>query len=202
MPAAEEMKTTWPRSRASIPGTSRWVSSSGAVRLTSTIEVSSSRVYEVKALAISTPAAAVLFAHQAMNTLVCSRRAKAATTVASATSNTTVSTVRTPIRLSVPMAVADQTSRRPARPGLAEGVQSRCITIEARTGPVHASRKAAGSASNIPMLRALVADPALAAKRYADVLREYLRSEAIATSRVIRCITRGRASSVGARTAG
>jgi hypothetical protein len=39
-----------------------------------------------------------------------SRRAKAATTVASATSNTTISTVRTPGRLSVPMAVADQTS--------------------------------------------------------------------------------------------
>ena len=50
-----------------------------------------------------------------------SRRAKVATTVASATSNTTVSTVRTPTRLSVAMAVADQTSRRSARPGLAGG---------------------------------------------------------------------------------
>jgi hypothetical protein len=49
------MKTTCPRARSSIPGTTRWVSNSGAVRLRSTIEVSSSRVYSVNAAADSTP---------------------------------------------------------------------------------------------------------------------------------------------------
>ena len=69
-----------------------------------------------------------------------SRRAKAATTVASATSNTTVSTVRTPAPPSVPMAVADQTSRRYARPGLA-----------VQTGP--GRRRAAAGRDGVPQQR-------------------------------------------------